>query len=494
MINLTKSHISRKLFPIALIFCLALTSILGLQTTGDRNTPSGVEPSPFFNVTLLVPANNPIRIDWVDLIAEKLELIGIGITAIDVAPWADAMARTVEHPGPYPIPTYDFGGYDIFFVGWVQETIEWLQVEDLFSSAKFVPNGYNYYQYSSATFDYELLNIDCTGWAHQQYIRRLQEILFEDLPSIPVVYPRDVYAMLCTVLPVGLCLWHNAFQPMDMWKKLGDTSFVYARPGYFNTTSICHPYLAESVADRQWLSQIYDSLLYPLNCTYPTWERRIAISHSHDNCTVWTVDIDPNAKWADGTPVTSDDVVFSYEAMMEPTLNSPYATLLDEHLDSVSAIDAYTVEFVLKEAYAFGELLLSYPLIPKHIWESVDYEDWETQAYTWATTDPSKIIGCGPFKLQQADDPSDTVILEKNTYFRDLLNYDEPNFETITFVRYADKAAALSALSIGEVDIVDARFDLELSELDIPGISYSIVPTRTVQELGVNMDHPYLGT
>ena len=63
----------------------------------------------------------------------------------------------------------------------------------------------------------------------------------------------------------------------------------------------------------------------------------------------------PNGKWSDGTPLTADDVVFTYDLMFSPAykaFTTAYRGDLESHLKSVRAIDAHTVEFVTKGVYA----------------------------------------------------------------------------------------------------------------------------------------------
>src|SRR5688572_5923325 len=66
-------------------------------------------------------------------------------------------------------------------------------------------------------------------------------------------------------------------------------------------------------------------------------------TRSPDGRTV-TVKLRGDVKFHDGTPLTAEDVVFTYDAVLDPDSASPLATLLDS-LKSVRAIDATTVEF-----------------------------------------------------------------------------------------------------------------------------------------------------
>ncbi|MHA2100443.1 MAG: ABC transporter substrate-binding protein, partial [Candidatus Kariarchaeaceae archaeon] len=69
----------------------------------------------FFNISLLVPSGNAIRISWSEYIAEQLTEIGIGITRINVT--GDVSNRIWGHKGKSIVPLYDDGGYDAVTLG-----------------------------------------------------------------------------------------------------------------------------------------------------------------------------------------------------------------------------------------------------------------------------------------------------------------------------------------------------------------------------------------
>lgn len=67
---------------------------------------------------------------------------------------------------------------------------------------------------------------------------------------------------------------------------------------------------------------------------------------SEDGLT-WTITLRQEYKWADGTPVTTKDIVYAYNAVIDVKVESPNATVKEE-VDSVKAIDDYTLEVKLK--------------------------------------------------------------------------------------------------------------------------------------------------
>ncbi|MBD3190131.1 MAG: hypothetical protein GF308_05785, partial [Candidatus Heimdallarchaeota archaeon] len=259
-----------------------------------------------------------------------------------------------------------------------------------------------------------------------------------------------------------------------------------------------HILLYESVYDAQWLRQIYNGLLERENGTRE-WIPRLATSYSSDDGITWTVEMDPDAKWGDGTPVTAEDVVFTYQSILTPDLGSTGYSFTKKYFDnsSITAVDTNTVQFVLKEPYAFAESLLAYDIVPKHIWESVPLDEWATQSADWAANDPSKFVGTGPYKLKEWDSTNAIINLEKNTHFADMANVEEPILDELFFEFYSNKEGALSALAAGDIDIVDAQFSPSLTEVEAlaaDGVTYRLVADPGTQEMAINCQHPYMGT
>ncbi len=127
----------------------------------------------------------------------------------------------------------------------------------------------------------------------------------------------------------------------------------------------------------------------------------------------YTVKLHENAKWHDGTPVTADDVVFTFMAHMHPKVPSRYKTELwalmgyaeitdtknprpFSDFNPVVAVDKHTVKFRLSQPYAPFLMisLVQRLIVPKHLLEK-DLENMEQSEFN------QKPVGSGPFKLVQ---------------------------------------------------------------------------------------------
>jgi peptide/nickel transport system substrate-binding protein len=93
----------------------------------------------------------------------------------------------------------------------------------------------------------------------------------------------------------------------------------------------------------------------------------------------WTVTLRDGTEWSDGTPLTSEDVVFTIEMLKEyaPQLN--WSGAVQQWVESVEAVDERTIKFTLTapnprfvmENLAGTTSQAIVPL-PKHVWEGVD--------------------------------------------------------------------------------------------------------------------------
>ncbi|MGC9780877.1 MAG: hypothetical protein HZR80_16660 [Candidatus Heimdallarchaeota archaeon] len=257
-----------------------------------------------------------------------------------------------------------------------------------------------------------------------------------------------------------------------------------------------HIYLYQSDHDAQWLNQIYTGLvernpLAPYNRSHAP---RLASSISSSDGITYDVYINPNAKFADGHVLNASDVKYSYELFADIDICSHYYDDYCVYIsnESVSIIDEFHVKIKFLQQYIFQNNHLTLPILPKHIWEEVNPADHETQASTWATSNPEKLIGAGPYSFVEFNFTSEVIHLERNDFFDDWSG-DVPYFNDIYFEFWSNKEGALSALAAGVLDMVDAQFQAQLYEIP-SGTSYSLIDEARTKEIAINMEHPILGT
>ena len=171
-------------------------------------------------------------------------------------------------------------------------------------------------------------------------------------------------------------------------------------------------YLFEGLTQTSWLTDEVEPRLAE------SWER------SDDGLT-WTFHLRRDVAWHDGRPFTAQDVAFTFNRI---TYNADIATgdrapfnfrVLDaesgawtETQMTITAIDYYTVRFVLPVPFAPFLHSMSTAIYPKHILER--YVNDGTFTTTWdIDTDPPEIIGTGPFTIKSFI-PGESIILRRN--------------------------------------------------------------------------------
>lgn len=177
----------------------------------------------------------------------------------------------------------------------------------------------------------------------------------------------------------------------------------------------------------------YDEHLNVLPCLARDWK----ISDDGKSITFKLAD---NATWHDGTPVTAEDVRFTFDYNKEHGL--PIAYLYKYYQDYVDVIDQHTVTLYSKEPIGAALLtsLQSAYIIPKHIWEKVeDPEKYEGN---------DGMIGCGPFVFESYDQVAAEANFRANADFF----LGKPSIDTINYRYYRNIDTMLLALKKGDID------------------------------------------
>jgi peptide/nickel transport system substrate-binding protein len=106
---------------------------------------------------------------------------------------------------------------------------------------------------------------------------------------------------------------------------------------------------------------------------------------------IYTVHLRPNLTWQDGSPLTADDVVFTFHAIQNPDAQSPLANSWQGI--TVTKKNAYTVVFQLANPLAAFPYSLTTGIIPEKAFKNLPATSWRSLDFN--SLHP---IGAGPFK------------------------------------------------------------------------------------------------
>ncbi|MFV1956966.1 MAG: peptide-binding protein [bacterium] len=146
-------------------------------------------------------------------------------------------------------------------------------------------------------------------------------------------------------------------------------------------------------------------------------------------------------KWQDGTPLTSRDVVFTFDTIKDPKVDAPHLRNYFRNLEKVEALDDRKVRFTYSEPYFKTlEMVGGMSILPKHIFSDGDFN-----------THPAgrKPMGSGPYRFVKWDTGRE-IILERNEDYWG----DKPHLKKMAFKIITDETVSLQVLKRGEMDLM----------------------------------------
>ena len=186
-----------------------------------------------------------------------------------------------------------------------------------------------------------------------------------------------------------------------------------------------------------------------------------------DDALTYTFHLRDNAVWTDGEPVTSADVLYTYNEIIDKAYanaNVFYA------VESIEAPDDYTVVFNMSEPDGSFVANVSWYgtfILPEHVLKGTD----------WMTNDEfsNNPVSCGPFKLDAWNKGTDVQLVRDDNYWG-----DAPILDRVIFTVISDPSTMYQAWLNGEVDEMVASY---IPSTDLDGIMadtdnyYTVVQT-----------------
>ena len=265
--------------------------------------------------------------------------------------------------------------------------------------------------------------------------------------------PALLGALLLVVAVAGWCTW-SAGTPQE---TTAPTSAAATPGGRLLATYSTEPTnflrIAQPTAANLMFSGLTQATLLRTDAA-GNLEARLASrwSSSEDGLT-WTIELRPEAKFSDGRPVTSADVVFSVRA----ALGTPAGADLkvDGQPATVRALDDHTVVLTFPAPYGPGlSILENLPVLPQHKLEAAMTAG--TLASVWATSvAPGEIVGAGPFVLKEYV-PGQRLLFARNPHFfgRDDAGTPLPYVDEIDISIVPEANTELLRLQSGDADVI----------------------------------------
>ena len=159
--------------------------------------------------------------------------------------------------------------------------------------------------------------------------------------------------------------------------------------------------------------------------------------------TIYNFTIRPNAQWQDGTPVTSDDVLFTIDLIKTGSLFPQDLKDLWGKID-VKRLNEKNLKFTLPEPFAPFLDYTTFGILPKHLLQSTAPDQLASAPFN---IDP---VGSGPYKFDHLiinnGSITGVVLTVNDSYFE-----QKPYIQQVVFRYYPDSKSAYEAYKQGEV-------------------------------------------
>jgi microcin C transport system substrate-binding protein len=202
-----------------------------------------------------------------------------------------------------------------------------------------------------------------------------------------------------------------------------------------------------------------------------------ALTYPDDISSV-TFRMNPRAKWADGQPVTADDVVWSFqkEIALNPNMANYYVNVTKAE---VTAPGEVTFTFDQTGNRELPNIMGQLLVLPQHWWEGTG-PDGKPRDISHSSLEPP--MGSGPYKLASFNAGVSITYERDPNYWglKEPFNIGQNNFQTIKYEYYRDDTAEFEAFKADEFDWWDENVAIRWQQnYDFPAVKDG----RVVKEL-----------
>jgi ABC-type transport system substrate-binding protein len=219
------------------------------------------------------------------------------------------------------------------------------------------------------------------------------------------------------------------------------------------TPTMLNPILITNMDDRAvsgWLNMSLWGRDYETYNDLPGLAEKIDVSKDKKE---YTFSLDPKAKWSDGTAVTSDDVVFTFEKIMDPKIDAATTRSFLAGV-TIEKIDGLKFKFKVETPkYDTQDFLGSiHPIQKKQFEKEADFN---------RSKENLRPVGNGPYKLKQISrDQFVTLERDTNWWAKDQpANKASSNFDTLQLKIISDNSLRYETWIKGNLDTVNLSID-----------------------------------
>ncbi|MCC6240132.1 MAG: peptide-binding protein [Phycisphaerales bacterium] len=291
----------------------------------------------------------------------------------------------------------------------------------------------------------QLRQANTTLQSHTRDLTRITNLLREGVPTTsPTTQPSDQ--------PVG----SSAAGQDDAFERIRQ---AHAQPDYAEGDFFINadqtppdrltPIISADLFSATVQSYVLESLIDRDPDTLQ-WKPKVARSFqvSQDGLTI-DFELRRDVVFSDGSPLTADDVVWTYNWIMNPEVQAPRQRIYYEKIAQVQSDDPYHVRFIFKEPYFLSlSVAGGLEILPRHFYEKYTPDQFNTSV--------GLLMGSGPYRLADSvnwrPEPGKPIELVRNERYWG----PAPSFDRIIWRIIENPAARLTAFRNGEIDRLGA--------------------------------------
>ncbi len=259
-------------------------------------------------------------------------------------------------------------------------------------------------------------------------------------------------SLVLSLLPASGVIFAEEF-PAEGWEPaMSPLASEFAEPGgkismFASQFPKSFNYQIENnVFSREIFRFMFETLL---NTDPVTLEDRPGLAERwsiSDDGLAFTFHLNPKTKWSDGKPLTSEDVVWSFEAIKNPDHLTGSLQNVMKRLVKIEAPDEHTVVIHAEESHWKNlQACTAFRVMPKHWWKDQDFNKVNFEFP----------VVSGPYRLGEVNEPHYARIEKREDYWNAgaIGNEGTMNFDTIEYRFYSQRDIAFEAFKKGEFDL-----------------------------------------
>ncbi len=201
----------------------------------------------------------------------------------------------------------------------------------------------------------------------------------------------------------------------------------------------------DTSSDYICLRKVFETLFYyDLDYNGVKLEPVLADSmHVSDNGLEVTVKLKKNIWFSDGVPITADDVIFTYNTIMDPGIDAESTRSYFSSVKTLVKVDDRTVRFIFKQVFWKNlETIGTMYILPKHIYEYKNPEEFNNRI--------SNPVGSGPYIFEKWDVGQQIVLRRNDNYWG-----KKPALDKFVFKFITNETAEIQALRAHDIDYME---------------------------------------